>query len=78
MGSNTFVHESNARNFSVYLSLTELAKTFCLPYYAYMFSSTRLDIRAEHVLPGSEEGMGESVGLGGGGRNDPNNVHTCE
>jgi hypothetical protein len=40
-----------------------------LPYYAYVFSSMKLEIRAEQVLPGSE---------GEGGRNDPNNVCTCE
>jgi hypothetical protein len=48
----------------------------CLPYYAYVFSSTKLEIRAEQVLPGIERGrQGESRG-GGGGRNDPNNVRT--
>jgi hypothetical protein len=30
----------------------------CLPYYAYVFSSTKLEIRAEQVLPGSEWGRG--------------------
>jgi hypothetical protein len=24
----------------------------CFPYYAYVFSSTKLEIRAEQVLPG--------------------------
>jgi hypothetical protein len=28
----------------------------CLSYYAYVFSSTKLEIRAEQVLPGSEGG----------------------
>jgi hypothetical protein len=28
----------------------------CLPYYPYVFPSTKLEIRAEQVLPGSEEG----------------------
>jgi hypothetical protein len=70
MGCNTFVHGSNARNLSVSLSLSQLAKTLCLSYYVYVFSSTKLEIRAEQVLPGSEGGMG--------GRNDPNNVCTCE
>jgi hypothetical protein len=28
----------------------------CFPYYAYVFSSTNLEIEAEQVLPGSEEG----------------------
>jgi hypothetical protein len=34
-----------------------------LPYYAYVFFSTKLEIRAEQVLPGSE-GSGERVGEG--------------
>jgi hypothetical protein len=33
----------------------------CLCYYAYVFSSTILEIRAEQALPGSEEGFGERV-----------------
>jgi hypothetical protein len=37
----------------------------CLPYYAYVFSSRKLEIRAEQVLPGSEEG-GKGEGWGGG------------
>jgi hypothetical protein len=37
----------------------------CLPYYAYVFSSTKLELRAEQVLPGSE---GERVGEGTGGK----------
>jgi hypothetical protein len=28
----------------------------CLSYYAYIFSSTKLEIRGEQVLPGSEVG----------------------
>jgi hypothetical protein len=36
----------------------------CLPYYAYVFSSTKLEIKAEQVLPGSEWGKGKK----GGGR----------
>jgi hypothetical protein len=49
----------------------------CLSYYAYVFSSTKLEIRAEQVLPGSRV-AGEKVKSGGRGRNDPNNVCTCE
>jgi hypothetical protein len=30
---STFVHESNARSLSVYLSLSQLAKMLCLSYY---------------------------------------------
>jgi hypothetical protein len=58
LGCNTFVHGSNARYLSVLLSLTQLAKTLCF-YYAYVFSSTKLEIRAEQVLPRSEEGRVE-------------------
>jgi hypothetical protein len=68
MGHNTCVHKGNARNISVELSLTQLAKTLCLPYYACVFSSTKLEIRAEQVLPGSEEGReGDRVGEEGRG-----------
>jgi hypothetical protein len=75
LGFNTFVHGSNATNLSVELSLTQLTKKLCLSYYAYVFSSPKLEIRAEQVLPGSEGG--EGVG-GNQRRNDPNNVCTCE
>jgi hypothetical protein len=34
----------------------------CLPYYAYVFSSTKLEIRAEQVLPGSKWGRGGEGG----------------
>jgi hypothetical protein len=78
MGCNTCVHESNARNISVQLFLTQLAKMLGLPFYAYVFSSTKLEIRAEQVLPLSE-GEGEEGGKGGQGRRyDPNNAYTCE
>jgi hypothetical protein len=42
------------------------------------FSSTKLEIRAEHILPESEGGWGERAGMGGSiaGRNNPNNMHT--
>jgi hypothetical protein len=78
LGCNTFVRESNARTLSVLLSLTQLAKMLCLPYHAYVFSSTKLEIMAEHDLPGTERGRWERVGKGAEGRNDPNNVCTCE
>jgi hypothetical protein len=35
----------------------------CLSYYAYVFSSTKLEIKAEQVLPGSE-GVRGVGGLG--------------
>jgi hypothetical protein len=46
-------------------------KCFVFLIIAYVFSSTKLEIRAEQVLPGSEAG---GRGLG---RNDPINVCTC-
>jgi hypothetical protein len=49
----------------------------CLPYYAYVFSSTKLVIRAEKDLTGMKGVRGEGV-RGAGGRNDPNHVCTCE
>jgi hypothetical protein len=52
---------------SLYI-LTQLAKMPCLPYYAYVFSLTKLEIRAEQVLPGNEagrEGEGRRGGQGG-------------
>jgi hypothetical protein len=50
----------------------------CPPYYAYVFSSTKLEIRAEQILPGSKEGRRDEHEGGGRGRNGPNNVCTCE
>jgi hypothetical protein len=43
-----------------------------------LMSSTKLEIRAEQVLPGSERGKRERLREGAAGRNDPNNVRTCE
>jgi hypothetical protein len=45
----------------------------CPLYYAYVFSSRKLEIRAEQVRT-----WGRENGGGGGRRNDPNNVCTCE
>jgi hypothetical protein len=39
----------------------------CLPYYAYVFSSTKLEIRAEQVLPGREGGGRKRVREAGQG-----------
>jgi hypothetical protein len=55
------VHGNNARNLSVQLSLTQLAKTLCLPYYAYVFSSTKLEIRADRFCLEVREGRGEDM-----------------
>jgi hypothetical protein len=53
-------------------------KHFVFLIMAYVFSSTKLVIKAKQVLPGWEGGEGEKVRVGAGGRNDPNNVCTCE
>jgi hypothetical protein len=37
-----------------------------------------LEKSTEQVLPGREGEEGKKVGVGEGGRNDPNNVCTCE
>jgi hypothetical protein len=39
----------------------------CLSYYAYIFSSKKLEIRTEQVLLGSEGEVGERVGEVGRG-----------
>jgi hypothetical protein len=71
MGLKTWVHKSNVRNLCVQLSLTQLAKMHCLPCYACIFSSTKLEIRAEQVLPGSEGVREERVREKGQGREMP-------
>jgi hypothetical protein len=58
----------------VYLKLT---KMLCLSYYLNVFSSTKLEKRAEQVLPGSECGRG-GRGAGTGGRDGSNNIYTYE
>jgi hypothetical protein len=42
----------------------KLAKVLCLSYYAYVFSSTKLEKRAEQVLPGSKVVGGERKEVG--------------
>jgi hypothetical protein len=51
---------------------------FCLPYYACVFSSTKLVIKAEQDLSGTKGGGGRGWRRGAWGRNDPNNVCICE
>jgi hypothetical protein len=43
----------------------------CLSYYAYVFSSKKIENRAEQVLPGSKGGWGEREGVGGKGEKWP-------
>jgi hypothetical protein len=55
------------------------AKTLCLPYYACVFSSTKLVIRAEQYLPGTEgERRREGGGRGQSVEMTQKNVCTCE
>jgi hypothetical protein len=60
------------------LSLCKSSKNAMSFYYWYVYSSTKLDKRAEKVLPGSEGGGGETEGVGTEGTNGPNNVYTYE
>jgi hypothetical protein len=46
----------------------------CLPYYAYVFSSTKLVIMAEQDLPGTDAGRGVE---GGGGRQGEEMTKQC-
>jgi hypothetical protein len=41
---------------------SKLEKALCLPYHAYIISSTKLVIRAKWFLPGSEGGEGRVGG----------------
>jgi hypothetical protein len=43
----------------------------CLSFYAYVFSSTKLEIRAEQFLPGSEGMLGGEGGMVGSGKKWP-------
>jgi hypothetical protein len=60
----------------------KVAKTLCLFFFftiAYVFSSTKLEKKAEQALPGSEGVEGQREGAGGRGQGDgPNNAGTCE
>jgi hypothetical protein len=49
----------------------------CLSYYAYVFSSTKLEIRQNGFCL-EVRGEGGEGGGGEWGENDPNNVCTCE
>jgi hypothetical protein len=53
-------------------------KCFVFLIIAYVFSSMKLEIRAEQVLPRRREGGRERERMGTGRRNVPNNVCTCE
>jgi hypothetical protein len=61
------MHGSKSFCIAILTSTSKNAMPFLL--LLYVFSSTKLEKRAEQVLPGSE---------GDGGRNGPNNVCTYE
>jgi hypothetical protein len=53
------VHGSNVRNLSIHYLELQLAKMLCLSIISYVFASTKLEKRAEKVLPRSEGMEGE-------------------
>jgi hypothetical protein len=65
------VHGSNARNLSVYLSLSQLAKTLFLSYYCLCLLFNKI---GEKDRTGSTWKQGGGVGE----KNGTNNVYTCE
>jgi hypothetical protein len=74
------VHGSNAKNLSYSYLYLKLAKMLCFSYYllCFLFSSTKLEKRAEQVLPGSEKCGRKREGAGSEARDGPNNVCTYE
>jgi hypothetical protein len=70
---STFVPRRRARNLCIAILNTTrknaLSFLLCL---CLLFN--KIEIRAEKVLPGHNGAVGMRVGVGGGGRNDPNNV----
>jgi hypothetical protein len=82
---NTYVHESNARNLPVQLSLSQLAKTLCPSYYCLYSVFNKIRDKGRTVSAwklggsgGEGVGVGKRRGGGAGGRNDPNTVCTYE
>jgi hypothetical protein len=49
----------------------------CLSYYAYVYSSTKLEKRAEQVLPGIEGALGEEGGGREQGEEMAQTMYTC-
>jgi hypothetical protein len=58
---------SNAKNLSVYLSLSQLAKTFFLSYYFLCLIINKIGEEDRTGLPGSKGGEGEREKMGGQG-----------
>jgi hypothetical protein len=56
--------------------MSNYQKRYVFLIIAYVFSSTKLEKRAEEVLPGNEVGGGAGEGVWR--RNGPNNVCTYE
>jgi hypothetical protein len=76
LGCNTHENRSNARNLCIAILISNKQKCYVFLIIGYVFSSTKLEKRAEHILPGSEGDEGEKEGVDAGGRNGPNNVCT--
>jgi hypothetical protein len=64
------MHGSNARNLSIYVSLSQLDKSYVFLTIAYVSSSTKLEKTAEQVLPEVRGGRGRRV-VGGRGKKWP-------
>jgi hypothetical protein len=64
--SNTQVHGSNARNLPcIAIFISSQQKCYVFLIIAYVFSSTKLEKRAEQILPGSKGAGGERKEVGG-------------
>jgi hypothetical protein len=72
------VQGSNAWNLSVYISLSQLAKTLCLSYYCLCLLFNKIGEKGRTGSAWEQGGCGEREGARGRGRNDPNNVCAYE
>jgi hypothetical protein len=59
------VHGSNARNLLYSYPYLTLAKCYSFLIIAHVFSSTKLEKRAEQVQPGSKDVSGMGIGRNG-------------
>jgi hypothetical protein len=72
------VHGSNARNLSVQLPLSQLAKTLCLSYYCLYLLFNKIGEKDRTGSAWKKGGGGWGRGHGAGRRNDLNNLCTYE
>jgi hypothetical protein len=81
MGGGSGTNGNNARNLSLKLSLSQLAKMLCLSYYclSLLFNKIRAKGRTGSAWkPRRGSGTSEGKRWKTDGRNGPNNVCTCE